>query len=145
MGERTMVRTGFLGLKRWKPDLTRESPPKREWPTYIEPLDIRTFHDFIAKYPVSLIDFYSPACKPCKAISPQIRLLSKCYKYRIAFGKVNVFDNREIAEEYHIMSVPYLFIFSYGEKVKSLLGKNLVAEIDVALQEILAEFEKKHS
>jgi len=140
-----MVRTGFLGLKRWKPDLTRQPPPKREWQTYVQPLDNRTFHDFIATFPISLIDFYSPACKPCKTISPQIRLLSKRYKYRVAFGKVNVIDNREIAEEYHIMSIPYLFIFSYGKKVMSLLGKNLVAEIDEALREILAEFENKRS
>ena len=104
---------------------------------------MRTFHDFIDSYPISLIDFYSPTCKPCKAISPQIRVFSKRYKYRVAFGKVNVLNNPEIAEEYNILSVPYLFIFSYGEKVKALLGKSLLAGIEKALEEILVEFEKK--
>ena len=127
----------------WCADRTREPPPNNEWPTSVRTLDVRTFHDFIEKYPVSMIDFYSPTCKPCKAISPQVRVFSKRYKYRIAFGKVNVMTNREIAGEFNILSVPHLFIFSYGEKVRSMIGKNLLAEINEALDDVLKKFEKK--
>ena len=137
-----MGRRGLFGFGRWKPDRTREPPPDNEWPTHVKALDSRTFHAFIDKYPISLIDFYSPSCKPCNAIAPRIRVFSKRYKYRIAFGRVNVSSNRELAKEYDVLSVPYLFIFSYGEKVKTLIGKNLLAEINDALDVVLLKFEK---
>ena len=140
-----MGRRGLFGLRRWKPDLDREPPPKNEWPTHVQALETRTFNDFIDKYPISLIDFYSPTCKPCTAIAPQIRVFSKRYKYRIAFGKVNVFNNHELAKDYNILSVPNLIIFSYGEKVKTMIGKGLLAAINLALDDILSKFEKKHS
>lgn len=138
-----MRRKGLFGLGKWKPDLNREPPPKNEWPTHVKALETRTFNAFIEKYPMSLIDFYSPSCKPCNAIAPQIRVFSKRYKYRIAFGKVNVLTNRELAGDYHILSVPNLIIFSYGEKVKTMIGKSLLAGINEALDDILSEFEKK--
>lgn len=55
-------------------------PPKDEWPSYIEVLDEGDFEDFINKYPVTLIDFHSPACKPCRAMKPRLRKLSKEYE-----------------------------------------------------------------
>jgi thioredoxin-like negative regulator of GroEL len=138
-----MGRRGLFGFGRWKPDSTRDPPPKSAWPGSVVDLDDRTFHEFIDKYPVSMIDFYSPTCKPCNAISPRVRVFSKRYRYRVAFGKVNVKANREIAEEYNILSVPHLFIFSYGEKVRSLMGKNLLAEMNDALDDVVMRFEKK--
>ena len=67
-------------IKRWVPDLERSPPPKRDWPDHIITLSNKKFDDFINKYPVAIIDFWAPWCKPCKIIAPRIRQLSKMYK-----------------------------------------------------------------
>lgn len=121
----------------------RESPPKSAWPKGLVILGEKDFNDFIDLYPVSLIDFYSPTCGPCVAMSRTIRLVSRQYKYKAAFGKVNIAENRELAKRYKIMSIPYIVIFSYGKKVYTMMGKKSEKYLTEALDQVLSKIENR--
>ena len=129
---------GKFKLRKDGPDHDREPPPREEWPTHVKRLDTEDFADFIERYPVSFIDFHSPDCGPCRAIAPQIRLLSKRYRYRVAFGKVNVRENIELASRYRVQSVPNLMVFSYGKKVTAMLGRKSTGDLKKAIEEGLS-------
>ena len=103
-------------------------------------LDESSFDEFIDKYPVSLVDFYSPTCNPCIALSRTIRSVSRQYKYRVAFGKLDVTQNMDLAKQYRVLSVPFIVIFSYGKKVYTLMGKKSEKEIMKALDEMLDKY-----
>ena len=134
-----------MGLKdllgRKKPESKRTPPPKEDWPTHVKALNQKGFDDFIEKYPVSLVDFYSPYCGPCKTMASRLRPLSKEYKHRVAFGKVDVTENQELAKRFKIMSVPKLMVFSYGKKEGSMLGVKNVATLTKTLDGVLSELE----
>ena len=133
---------GLLDLFRLrKSDLNREPPPKEEWPDYVISLDKRSFNMFIEKYPLSLVDFWAPWCSPCKKVSPRVRRLSKLYKGKVAFGKLNISENKDIANQYHIMSIPNLVFFCYGKKVTSLVGVKSIGDIKGKINSILKRFE----
>ena len=129
-------------FKKWQPDLTREPPTKKDWPEHIITLNLKKFDKFIDRYPLSVIDFWAPWCQPCKILGPRIRQLSKMYKGKVAFGKINIDDHKELSKRFHVMSIPNLILFSYGEKVTSIVGIRTIKDMQEKIEEILAKFEK---
>lgn len=71
---------------------------------------------------VALIDFWAEWCGPCRLIGPVVEELSKEYEGKATIGKLNVDDNREVAAQYGIMSIPTLLIFKNGQVVEKHVG-----------------------
>ncbi len=126
---------GNLGLKKKK-----DVPPLEEWPVDVVQLNDKIFTLFIKKYPLSLVDFWAPWCGPCKTISSRIKRLSKLYNGQVAFGKINVQENRQIADQYHVMNIPYLVFFSYGKKIASLVGAKSMMDIKRKIDSLQKKF-----
>ncbi len=74
-----------------------------------------------AKIPV-LVDFWAPWCAPCQMQGPIIEEVVKEFETKIKVGKLNVDENREIAGQYQIMSIPTLIIFKDGKVVEQMTG-----------------------
>ena len=77
-----------------------------------------------------LVDFWAEWCGPCKQISPRLEELANKYSENLAVCKVNVDENRELAIEYNIRSIPALIIFNRGEMVDSLIGAVSLEELE---------------
>ena len=69
-----------------------------------------------------LVDFWAEWCGPCKQISPRLEELANKYSENLTVCKVNVDENRELAIEYNIRSIPALIIFKGGEMVAEKIG-----------------------
>ncbi len=69
-----------------------------------------------------LVDFWAEWCGPCRSIAPLIDQLDEEFSDRITVGKVNVDEEQLIAEEYHVSSIPTIFIFKDGVVVERLIG-----------------------
>ena len=85
-----------------------------------------------------LVDFWAQWCMPCRMIAPIIDELSKGYKGKIKFVKVNVDNNTQLATDLEILSIPVLIIFKDGKEIKRIQGANpkpvIQKEIETALQ-----------
>ena len=108
---------------------TEKNLQKNDFPDHILILDKKSFNDFIQSYPICLIDFWAPWCKPCRTMGPRMRRLSSIYKDKLAFGKINIQQNKEIAEKYKIMSIPTFILFISGKQKTSIYGVKSVGEI----------------
>lgn len=75
------------------------------------------------------IDFYADWCGPCKMASPLVEALAEEHP-EIAFIKVNVDDNPEIAQKYGVMSIPMMVAVKEGETVGTSLGFKPKEEIE---------------
>jgi thioredoxin 1 len=62
-----------------------------------------------------VVDFWAVWCAPCRIFSPVIDELSKDYKAKAKFCKLNVDENEKVASEYSIMSIPTVMLFEDGE------------------------------
>jgi thioredoxin 1 len=91
-------------------------------PDYPVVLTTSNFDEAIKKYPSLVIDCWAEWCAPCHMVHPVIENLAKKYKGEIAFGKLNIDENREIAERFRIMSIPTLLVFMNGQNVDSIVG-----------------------
>ncbi|MCA9734822.1 thioredoxin, partial [candidate division KSB1 bacterium] len=69
-----------------------------------------------------LVDFWAEWCGPCKLIGPVIEELAGEFEGKALIGKLNVDDNRDVAAQYGIMSIPTLLFFKNGEVVSKHVG-----------------------
>lgn len=78
-----------------------------------------------------LVDFWAPWCGPCRVMAPVIDELAKEFEGKAKVGKVNVDENKPLAERYSIMSIPTLIIFKNGQVAGQMVGtatKTLLAK-----------------
>ncbi len=70
---------------------------------------------------VVLLDFWASWCGPCRMVSPIVDEIAMEHP-EIKVGKVNVDEQRELAEEFQVMSIPALFVVKNGEVVNQAVG-----------------------
>ena len=80
------------------------------------------FSMFISKYPNVVVDCWAEWCGPCKMVSPVIEALSKDYKGKIAFGKMNTDENQRLAMQFGITAIPTLLVFKDGKMIDNIVG-----------------------
>ncbi len=93
-----------------------------DWPE--EPVKVtdEDFDEFVEKYDVTLIDFWAEWCGPCKRLGPIIEELAGEMQGDVAFGKLNVDENKSKSSEFGVSSIPTMIIFKDGEVVDKMVG-----------------------
>lgn len=72
---------------------------------------------------VVLVDFWASWCRPCMMQGPVIEEIANESKdSNLKICKLNVDDNRAIARQFEVSSIPTLIIFKNGKKVDQLVG-----------------------
>ncbi len=74
-----------------------------------------------SKKPV-LVYFFAPWCGPCKLAGPVIDELADEYKGKVVIGKVNVDEEKELAQKYNVMGVPTVIMFKDGKEAERKVG-----------------------
>ena len=77
-----------------------------------------------------LVDFYSDTCIPCKRLNPVLTELEEAYADKVAFYKVNINFDLELAEKYDVMSSPTLILFKAGKEIDRKTGFQLKEDLE---------------
>ena len=78
-----------------------------------------------------VVDFWAVWCGPCRMVAPVLEELSDQYAGRVKIVKVDADANPQLTQDYNIVSIPTLNIYSGGELVASRVGarpKSMIAE-----------------
>lgn len=70
----------------------------------------------------TLVDFWAEWCGPCRAQNPILEELAAQTEGKVRIAKVNVDEAPELAQRYHIMSIPTLILFQDGRAVRQITG-----------------------
>jgi len=97
-------------------------PQKKSVPNKPVDLTDASFTGAVQNHPLVVVDCWAPWCGPCRYVSPLVEELARDYAGRIFFGKLNVDENREVAAQYGIMSIPTLLVFKDRKLVDRIVG-----------------------
>ena len=81
-----------------------------------------------------LVDFWATWCGPCRMLAPVIEEIANEYAGKVKVGKVNVDDERELALEYGVSSIPTVMVFQNGEVKETSVGYRPKEEIEQLLK-----------
>jgi len=84
-----------------------------------------------------LVDFWAEWCAPCRMVAPVLDELAEEFDGKIKIGKVNVDQNRSVAAQYGVMSIPTLILFKDGELVEQMVGAQPKENLQKVLQSAL--------
>ena len=68
-----------------------------------------------------LVDFWAAWCGPCTMLSPIVEQLAEEHP-EMAFGKVNVDEAPELAQQFQVSAIPTLVLFKDGKAVDVSVG-----------------------
>lgn len=89
-----------------------------------------------AEADIQVIDFYATWCGPCKQLAPIIEKMEKKYAGKIAFSRVDVDAEPQLAEQYHITAMPTLVYVKGGEVIDVTVGLMSEEELDAKLEDL---------
>lgn len=95
-----------------------------EMPALDKPIEVTdaTFKETIQNHSLVVVDCWAAWCGPCRMVAPIIDEMARDYAGKILFAKLNVDENREVATQYEIMSIPTLLVFKKGQLVDRIVG-----------------------
>ena len=79
-----------------------------------------------------LVDFWAAWCGPCQMLLPTIEALAEEVT-DAKICKVNVDEERSLAERYNVMTIPTLLVFKNGEISHKSIGVKTKEEIKAML------------
>ena len=80
-------------------------------------IDMDRFKELIQSPKPVLVDFYAEWCKPCQMMKPRILDVAERIGENAKVVQIDVDQEKELAERYHIQSVPTLIIFKNGQEL----------------------------
>ena len=84
-----------------------------------------------------VVDVFATWCGPCKYMAPLFEELATKYANIYTFAKLNVDEERDIAIEYGVTSVPTFLFIKNGKLVDSLVGYMPIEDLETKMKEVL--------
>ena len=75
-----------------------------------------------------LLDFWAAWCGPCRMVGPVVEEIAD-ERDDIKVGKVNVDEEKELAAQFGVMSIPTLVVIKDGKVVNQVVGARPKASI----------------
>lgn len=94
---------------------------------------MKQFEEIISESRPTVVDFYATWCGPCRRQIPIIDNFKEKMGDEVNVVKVDIDQEKELAERYRIQSVPTIMIFKNGEVMWRGSGLQSHSDLMVAL------------
>lgn len=92
-----------------------------------------TFADEVLRAPGrTIVDFWAPWCKPCKAIEPLLEGMAA--DSGLALVRLNVDEHVGVPSRYGVLSLPTVILFEDGEPKVTVVGARPRAHFERAFE-----------
>ena len=87
---------------------------------------------------LTLVDYWSPSCEPCKALMPHVHDLEETYGDKIKFTSLDITKARRVAIREKVLGLPTIAIYKDGAKIDEVTKDDAtVANIEAMIKKYL--------
>lgn len=83
-----------------------------------------------------ILDFYADWCPPCKAQLPILEKFAEKYKGQVEVAKINVDEQKELAQQFRVRNIPTIVLIKDGEIVHQKPGLHRAAELERLVNQV---------
>jgi len=87
---------------------------------------------------LAVIDFYTPWCSPCRAMSPILDEIEK-ENSNLLVGKVNIDKETHLRDKYNVSAVPTIMFFKNGVLQETILGFQSKVDLESKIKELTSK------
>jgi putative thioredoxin len=85
-----------------------------------------------------IVDFWAEWCGPCKALAPVLETIAAEYAGKgVVLAKINVDEERFIAEQFQVKSIPTVYAIFQGQPVADLTNARSESQLRAVLDQLL--------
>jgi putative thioredoxin len=87
-----------------------------------------------------ILDFWAEWCGPCKALTPVLEKVAAKYADRgVKLAKINVDENKLVASQFRVQSIPTVYAIFQGQPVADLTPARTEGQLSQMLDQILRQ------
>lgn len=86
-----------------------------------------------------IVDFYADWCRPCKMMDPLLEKIAKEYEGKIIIYKINIDENKDIAQAFQINSIPFFLFCPLEGQAQSAMGMMSEENLRAAIKDVLKQ------
>ncbi|MDD9301323.1 MAG: thioredoxin family protein [Desulfobacter sp.] len=86
---------------------------------------------------IVLADFSASWCGPCVAMAPVIKEVARSYDGRARVMEIDIDQEKQLATDYMVHSIPTLILFESGKEKQRLIGLQSISAIEKVLDAVL--------
>ena len=83
----------------------------------------------------TIVDFWAPWCKPCKAIEPLLEAIA--VERGVGLVRLNIDEHLAVPGRYGVLSLPTVMLFDAGEPKATVVGARPRSHFERAFEEWL--------
>ncbi|MBQ9791963.1 MAG: thioredoxin [Clostridia bacterium] len=95
-----------------------------------------SFEKLLKEDKVLVVDFFATWCRPCSMLAPILDKVASDMP-NVAFAKVDVDEEMDLAQNYGILSIPCIIMFKDGKEADRLIGFTTEDELKTAIEKVL--------
>jgi putative thioredoxin len=86
-----------------------------------------------------LVDFWAPWCEPCKQLTPILEKVVRSFNGKVRLVKVNIDQNKTLAGQLHIQSIPTVYAFRDGRPLDGFQGAQPESAVRAFVERLVGE------